>query len=337
VSNNGVVSLSWVETRAPRGFVLKVAVAEGHRWSRPRPAVILDALDPPPGEAPAVRAGPCGMYLASWLEAPELRTAISIDNAWTWTEPGRLPGGAESGTPGGLSTFDSFDGIGVVWVRGAGTRATLHAAVLAGDGAALSPAVVDSNACACCGTAAVRDGRGALVAYHRHGAHEAPLARPLVLRRQAGSEWAPPVVVDAGDGASAPCPGAGPALARRGDTLVVVWHGGRDPGALQLAWSFDGGAHLGPPIPVAATALGGTPVVAMTAAGAIVGWSGEDGLLARRVSHGGVLGPIATIASPKAGSHATTWAAVGDRLLVAWESSNAVGGRIALARVGDGG
>jgi hypothetical protein len=336
VGARGAVSLSWLEPRPARGYALKVAVADTGTWSRGRTVALLEDTGATDGGA-AVRAGPCGMYLAHWNDGPApddapLRTAISIDGAWTWTLSSVLVDGPAAASGAALSTYDSFDGVGLVWIRREGDRGTLHDAVLAGDGATLHPAVLDSAVCHCCGVAAVRAGRGAVVAYHRHREGDLAAGQALVLRRAVGRAWSDPVVVDS-NAALPACAGAATALARHGDTVAVVWR--RASGELLIAWSFDGGVHVAAPAAVADGAIGDAPVVAVTARGAVVGWTGREGLQARRVRPDGSLGSVVRVAARPAGSPVPSWIPLDDGLLVAWEAESGTGGALALQYVGD--
>jgi hypothetical protein len=343
VGNSGAVSLSWIEPTAPRGYALRLALLDSTGWSRPRTAASLTGQFPSHTDRDGVRVGPCGMYLAHWRDSvdwdparngTELRTAISIDGAWTWTEPGRPYAEPEPGAHGFLSTFASFDGVGVTWIRGGGRTAELHTAVLGGNGVPVQGALVDSAVCGCCPTAAARTDRGAVVVYRGGRTVDGRPAQDILLRRKERGVWSRAHRVHADEWDLAGCPGHGPALAVRGDTLAVVWRtGAGGKNAVYLAWSFDAGDTFGPPIRVDEGAPEGQPTVALTRDGAIAGWEEDGALKARLVRLDGRAGPPVEVIPGMTPTARAAWTGAGDGMLVAWEVATGDGTRIALARV----
>lgn len=312
----GAVSLSWLEP-GTSGALLRVAVAGDSGWSRPRTVTQLGAQ--PAVAGAAVRAGPCGMYLAHWWEpaaaaGDQFRTAVSIDGAWSWTLPGGLREGPVPSDGPALATFDAFDGIGIAWQRPSGDSAVLTSAVLGGDGAELHPTLVDPAACPCCTVATTWAQSGALLGYVRRSGGGGAHGWELVLRREQRGRWDAPVTVAAMAGEGSRCPAVRVALAARHDTVAVVWVG--DSGQLRLAWSFDGGRRVGAGHLLAEGARH-HPVVALTDDGALVGWADSAGLAVRWAGWQGRAGPLRRISTGPGAEG--TWAPVAGQLLVAWQ------------------
>lgn len=342
--NRGIVSLSWVEPRTPRGRRLRLAERDSLGWRRPRTIVELADAVTARGTHPGVHAGPCGMYLADWREPaapgvaapdPGLWTAVSIDGGWTWTAPDAPTAGAERVAPVGVSTFPSFEGVGLVWLRAEGSGTELRAAVVGGDGRPVAAALLDAHACRCCPAAAVHAALGAVVAYRAEREADGRTSQDIVVRRRERQAWGPARVVHA-DGWAAPgCPGHGPALAARADTVVVVWRSA-SPGrvGVSLAWSFDAGEHFGAPITLGTGAGTGQPVVAFVGGSAVAAWEEAGAWRVARVPAAGTAARAFELLPASAAVRRLTWVPDGAQVLAAWEETAAGGGpQVTLARL----
>jgi hypothetical protein len=114
--------------------------------------------------------------------------------------------------------------------------------------------MIDERICDCCQTDAAMTARGLIVAYRDRSDAE---IRDIHVVRREGQSWTTPTPVHQ-DGWKIPgCPVNGPAIAARGDTVVVAWFTAPDDTArVRLAYSYDAGTTFSPPLRID----GGLPV-----------------------------------------------------------------------------
>lgn len=254
----GRVLLSWVEPTAT-GHRLRYARHDGTGFDAPRTAAEGTRWFVNWADTPAVRALGGDALAAFWLQKPadgadayDLRLARSAD--------GEHWGAALTAHDDGVATEHGFaslwrwrgEELALAWLDGR------HGGGEAGHGAmSLRGAVfdaslrktqeweLDARTCDCCRTAVATAARGPVLAYRDRSAGE---VRDIVLTRWDGSVWTPPRVVHA-DGWRMPgCPVNGPAVAARGDAVLVAWYtaAGEVP-RVRLALSRDSGAHFAAP------------------------------------------------------------------------------------------
>jgi hypothetical protein len=152
-------------------------------------------------------------------------------------------------------------GAEAAWLDGRGTAGTdaAHHAMsvattrIAADGSFGAEQQLDLRTCDCCQVAATRTPRGPVVAYRDRSADE---VRDIAVVRRVGDRWSEPAVVHEDRWQIAACPVNGPALASRGDTVVIAWFtGAQDTARVRVAYSTDAGATFAPPQRID----GGTP------------------------------------------------------------------------------
>lgn len=258
VGGEGEVVLSWLEPAGERRYALRVAVRQDGSWSEPRTVTVSDALFVNWADVPSVQPLADGSWLAHWLQktgpgtyAYHVRMAVSTDRARTWSPPFRPHGDSSETEHGFVSLVPGERGTHALWLDGrltadSGPMTLRYTTVV---GAAAEPdMLVDERVCDCCQTAMAPTARGLIVAYRDRAEGE---IRDVVVRRLEDGRWTDAAKVS-DDGWHYPgCPVNGPAIAARGDTVVVVWFTAADGAArVYAAVSADGGATFGPRIQV---------------------------------------------------------------------------------------
>jgi hypothetical protein len=184
--------------------------------------------------------------------------------------------------------------------------------------------VLDPRVCDCCQTAAVRTGRGILVAYRDRDADE---VRDIALVRFEDGEWSAPYCLATDGWMLAGCPVNGPALAADGDRVAAAhFTMANRRAAAHVSLSHDGGITF----PVHARIDDGNPlgrvdVVLLPHAGAVVSWvegsaGGTATIRARRVHDDGKIDPsfpVATTSAERAAGFPRL-ERLGDTLYFAW-------------------
>lgn len=223
-----------------------------------------------------------------------VQLARSADDGVTWQPAGRLHDDASAVEHGFVSLWrEPGGGVGTAWLDGratasavgvppdgqgahaahdaAGPAMTVRARRVRPDGSADAEAVVDPRSCDCCQTAATPVGEGTLLAWRDRSATE---VRDIVVARHTAAGWSPPALVHADGWVTKACPVNGPALASRGDSVVIAWYTqARDTAKVLVAFSTDGGRSFGPPTRADDGApIGRVGVVRDDAGHAVVSW-----------------------------------------------------------------
>ena len=368
VDPDGVVHLSWLEP-SEAGHALRFARLEDGAWGPPgtiidRPDLFVNWADFP---SLAFFGDEGSTVAAHWLEMSasgtytyDVRMAISRDGGESWSDdivPHRdgvaaehgfvslvpLPAAAEGAGP-------AEPGLAALWLDGRATvdgdPMTLRFTTLDASGTLGPEQRLDASVCDCCQTAMARTASGLVAAYRDRTADE---VRDIYVARYIDGEWTEGRPVHDDGWVIAGCPVNGPALAARGDTVIVAWFtaaetsgdgaASRDEvraagehGRVLAAFSTDGGASFGPPVRVDdGAAMGRVDVLAPEAGSAVVSWLERTGsgaeIRVRRVGTDGV-GPAAVVAGATA-ERATGFPRMvraGDRVVFAWTASGEEGG-----------
>jgi hypothetical protein len=233
---------------------------------------------------------------AHWLQQQpggvysyDVMTRLSSDHGRSWSTPA-APHDDGTATEHGFVSIANWQGRPyAVWLDGRNTAEegrghdghasghgamSLRGAALAASGAGAG-SEIDGRVCDCCQTdlALARD--ALLVVYRDRSADE---VRDIRLARLEREEWSTPVSVHADGWKIDACPVNGPAIAARGDTVVVAWFTAPDRPRVRLAFSADGGRSFAPPLEVASGAVIGRVDVVLLADGrALVSWLATAG------------------------------------------------------------
>jgi hypothetical protein len=225
---------------------------------------------------------------------------------------------------------------------------SLRTAVLGTDGSISAAQQLDGRVCDCCQTDATLASTGTLVVYRDRTADE---TRDISLTRAISdngvTKWQPGKPVSDDGWVIDGCPVNGPAIAARGNQVVVAWFtAANNQPRVRLARSIDAGASFSDAIDIDATAnnpLGRVDVVLLADGAAVVSWlrpvveagSEQAELCLQRVATDGALGPVQVIARTGAGRHSgfPQMVSVDSGLIMAWTDTTGAATSIHSARV----
>jgi hypothetical protein len=292
-------------------------------------------------------AGENGPLVAHFLERSgsgrydyDIRVTTSADGGRVWSPPLVLHNDGVAAEHGFLSFFPETDGVGAVWLdgrntvggshdhdqdHGGGGAMTLRGGRVDPTGTPHDLILLDDQVCDCCQTASTRTASGTVVSAYR--ARREGEIRDIHVVRRVDDVWEAPIRVHE-DGWEIPaCPVNGPSLDAQGESVAVGWFtGAGDEGAVQVAFSPDGGLSWNPPTRVDRGApLGRVDLLLLEDGSALVVWvesnaEGDAELLARKVSSTGSPGPVLPLetTSPARASGFPRMARLGNRVLLAW-------------------
>ena len=313
---DGQVVLSWVGIEAEQA-TLQYAVLQDGRWQAPVTVAsginwFLNWAD-----FPSVVYIRDTLWAAHWLQkngsetyAYDVMLAQSLDGGRTWTSGTVAHDDATATEHGFASLFPTDNGFGALWLDGRNMAPasadatpgpmTLRAAEIHAQAGEIRQWEVDSRVCDCCQTDVAVGSRGPVAVYRDRTKDE---IRDIYVTRLTDNGWLPGRTVAADGWHITGCPVNGPAIAARGDTVVVAWFtAARGHSRVRLARSADGGETFSAPQDIDSDQpMGRVDVVLLEDGDAVVSWlrrgarsPGE--IVARRVSPAAPLGPIRVIA-----------------------------------------
>lgn len=287
------VVLSWQESDDGDAWTVKTAMLDDAGWG---PALTVASSTEERGffvnwaDFASVEILEPDLLVAHWLvRGPDggydygIRVAQSTDGGLTWTEPLR-PHTDETRTEHGfVSKFLLNDGgTGLVWLdarnsvdvdgqKGTPGAMALRYRSLDPDGVPGLESVLDERVCDCCQTDAAISASGPVVVYRDRSEGE---VRDIYITRMVDGQWTEGTPVHRDGWVIPACPVNGPAVAARGDELVVAWFTGvGNERKAQVAFSSDGGVHFGEAIRVDdGTSLGRVDVLWLENGSALVMW-----------------------------------------------------------------
>jgi hypothetical protein len=294
-ADGSILVMSWLEPVNDAGaFRLRMAQwQDGRRWADPTDVATGMDWFVNWADFPSVMPATDGPWAAHWLQQKpggvysyDVMVKLSDDGGRTWSEP-LSPHDDGTPTEHGFVSLTSVGGQPyAIWLDGRATAGeghahgadehgstagamTLRGAVLQSKGATAG-AQIDERVCDCCqtDTAATRD--ALVVTYRDRGMDE---TRDIRMARMVNGAWSEPIVVHADGWRIDACPVNGPAVAARGDDVMVAWFTAPDQPRVRLAFSRDGGRTFDAPIEVASgKVVGRVDVVALDDGRAVVSW-----------------------------------------------------------------
>ena len=292
-TNGDKVALSWQESDGRGVWSVQTAVLDEAGWT---PAHTVARSTDGSGffvnwaDFAAVEILESDLMVAHWLvRGPDggydygVRVARSSDEGRTWTEPW-TPHTDETRTEHGFVSKFSLDdgGIGLVWLDG---RNSVDRDGVTGEPGAMGlryrsldrhgvpgpELLVDDRVCDCCQTDVALSGSVPVVVYRDRSEGE---VRDIYVSRLVEGKWTEGTPVHRDGWVIPACPVNGPAVAARGDEVVVAWFtGAGSERKAQVAFSSDGGVHFGDAIRVdEGTALGRVDVMWLENGPALVMW-----------------------------------------------------------------
>jgi len=339
-SDTGEVVLSWLQATDDGGFALRHASWRTGTWSAPR--TVSTGTDWFINWADFPSVVPLGetAWAAHWLVqsggsvyAYDVHTAVSSDAGETWSTPATPHDDGTKTEHGFASLFAAADGIRAVWLDGRMTGGghdhdghgpgamTLRSTIL-GDGRRGADEVLDERVCDCCQTDVASTSDGPVVVYRDRSDRE---LRDISIVRLEANGWSQPAAVHHDGWKIDACPVNGPAVAARGQTVVVAWFTAPDLPRVRVAFSGDGGRTFAPPIEVAnGDVTGRVDVVLLDDGRAVVSWlqgnaTGAE-IRAQPFIPGGPAGPAVLVAAStvQRASGFPQMVRAGDGLLFAW-------------------
>lgn len=343
----GGVQLSWLEPseaaadpRTVKLWRMRQSTLTGTSWSAPRTVAESTSFFRNWADTPGVAATPDGGTVAHWLErlgegsyAYGVVLAHAGAGEPVFVRHGLLHEDQSPTEHGFVSWLPEGEGLRAFWLDGRAMAPSaneeavgsmqLRTALVGKDGVVSPSELVDDRVCECCQTDAAVGAEGALVVYRDRSETE---IRDIELRRRTATGWSEPVLV-AADGWKIPgCPVNGPAVAARGEEVLVLYFtGAQERPRVQLAVSRDGGRSFAPPEPIDLDQPLGRVDLALAADGtAWMSWieKTDDGgrlQLRCRTAGGELAAPLSLALNSGERSAGVPRILVdGERLLVAW-------------------
>lgn len=283
------VWMSWLEAVDGGAHELRFARLEGDAWSEAGTIARSDRFFVNWADFPSVNAAADGSLWAHWLERGDaggydygVRVVHSRDRGKTWSEPWTPHDDRSPTEHGFVSTLTFDDRLGFVWLDGRqhaegpdGTpptgEMTLRYRSISLDGVPGPEELVDGRVCDCCQTDAAFTASGPIVVYRDRSDEE---IRDIYVTRLEDGAWTEGRAVHDDGWYITGCPVNGPAVAARGDDVVVAWFtGANDVPKVRAAISRDGGRVFGEPIEIDdGTPAGRVDVLFTDDESAVVSW-----------------------------------------------------------------
>jgi hypothetical protein len=349
--------MTWIEKSSDSTQAVRYARLDAEVWSPVRTVAERGDFFVNWADFPAVAVATSGTLLVHWLQrrgmgryAYDVRFAQSDDGGATWRGADVLHGDGKEAEHGFVALWpDTGNTVGAAWLDGramtgehapSAERGAMQVMTtrVSSDGSHPLELSLDDRTCECCQVNAAVAARGPVVVYRNRDADE---VRDIAIVRNVGGQWTPPAIVHNDGWKIAACPVNGPAVAARGDTVVVAWFtGAQDTARVRVAWSVDGGASFGAPMRADAGAPAGRVDLELLDDGsAALSWlervdSTSAQVLLRRVLRDGTVRPHTVVASTK-GSRASGFPKIArraDDLVAAWTIPGDTA-RVRLARI----
>ncbi|MEO6444154.1 MAG: sialidase family protein [Gemmatimonadaceae bacterium] len=336
----GRVNMTWLEKKDDSTYALRFSQLAGDTWGPVHTIVERGDFFVNWADFPSVVSSSSGRLVAHWLQRSgagkysyDVRFSQSLDSGATWSPGTVLHRDGVPAEHGFVALWPSDgDAVEAAWLDGRGTvnvpaeARAMHVATtrIAADGSLGEEVQLDQRTCDCCQVAAAMTARGPVVAYRDRTTDE---IRDIAVVRRVEGAWTQPAIVHDDGWQIAACPVNGPAVAARGDTVVIAWFtGAQDTARVRAAFSTDAGATFGPPQRIdGGTPAGRVDIELLDDGSAAVSWlERTDGTSAevrlRRVRPDGQRGDAVVLAR-SSGARASGFprlARSGDRLIAAW-------------------
>lgn len=292
----GRLLLSWVEPQ-PQGHALKFATFARTQWSAPQAIAAGANWFVNWADTPHLAVTEDGAVWAHWLQksaqatyAYDVVMVRSRDHGKTWSSPVLVNNDGKPAEHGFVSLWPATrDSLGVAWLDGRdaassddhaghdahGGAMTLRAARFDAQLQRRAEVRLDAMACDCCQTDVAMTARGPLLVFRDRTPEE---IRDIAVTRLQGDTWTTPHAVHADRWTMPACPVNGPAIAARGNDVIVGWYtAAGDVPTLKLARSADAGDTFAAPITLdQGEAVQGRVDVAFDADTTWVLWLRED-------------------------------------------------------------
>ena len=341
VGSDGRVFLSWLESAAPKGHVLRFSVRGPQGWSAPKTIARGTNWFANPADFPSMSVLSDGTLAAHWLvmsggpdsEAYDINVAFSKDSGATWSKPVFPHRDRKKRQHGFLSLTPTADAkLAAIWLDGrnmadeeTGDMALMYTTINAA-GTMGPEAQIDNRVCECCSTSMTATPDGLVAVYRDRSDKE---IRDIAISRFANGRWSPPEALSKDGWEIDGCPINGPAISSNGKNVAVAWFTAPDDKAqVNLLMSNDSGKTFGRKIRIdGGNPAGRVDVVSFASGDAVVSWIERTGqgsqLHLRRVASNGTAAAPMNV-SGTAGARSGGFPRMvtsGDDIVVAWTDS----------------
>jgi hypothetical protein len=344
VASDGTVVMNWLEP-AGDGHALRFSVLKNNQWETPRTVSSGGNWFANWADFPSVVPIREQFWVAHWLVsqpaggyAYDVAVSVSNDAGQSWSEPFLSHDDQTATEHGFVSFFPDREGAGMIWLdgrnmtgeahnhgaEGSGEGMTLRSALVTADAEVLQPRLVDNLVCDCCQTDIALSEAGPVAVYRNRTGEE---IRDIYYARLLNGRWDTGRPVSDDQWNISGCPVNGPAIAARGNDLVVAWYtGANEESAVKVAFSSDYSEGFEPAIKMdVADPLGGVDVLLLDNGDSVVSWLGETAegkavFRLQRVSHNGIKGQQHQIAVTSAGRMTgfPQMVSTGEKIVLAW-------------------
>ena len=328
VNHKGQPVLSW-QREEQDTTILEYSVLSQQGWSEPIEVARGTDWFVNWADIPAVQPVTDSFWAAHYLQrtpggtyAYDVRLRLSNDGGRNWRDAGSPHQDGTLTEHGFVSLYANAGRLGVVWLDGRETSAsvdaanhhaghggmTLRAASMDAQGQFSDREQVDRLVCDCCQTAAVMTLDSPLVVYRDRTKSE---QRDIVSSRWLQDGWSQPKPVGVDGWQINGCPVNGPALAARQNAVAALWYSGAN-GQSQIFFSrsADGGVSFDRKLKInKGRALGRVTLLMYPDRSVLLAWmrentSGTAHIVGRFASSNNELGPILELVqvSPKRAS-----------------------------------
>ncbi|MEP6831789.1 MAG: sialidase family protein [Gemmatimonas sp.] len=357
VAPDGRVYMSWLEPDAA-GHALRFSAFNGATWSPPRTIASRRDFFVNWADFPSIEVLGANRLAVHWLQrtgtgsyAYGVRIAQSSDGGLTWGSPVTPHRDSAQTEHGFVAMWPEGNRLGAVWLDGrkftkddhdASNEMMLVTTTLGADGSRGPEIRLDERTCDCCQNAVAVTSNGPIVAYRNRSTDE---IRDIYVTRRVGGKWLAGAAAHNDNWKIAACPVNGPALAARGNRVVLAWFTAPgDSAQVKLAFSDNAGATFSQPVRIdGGSPAGRVDVALLTDGGALVSWVERMGgdtaaVRVRRVASNGVAGAPMTVTSSSAAraSGFPKMVIAGANVMFAWTvPSRPSAIRVARARTAD--
>ncbi len=285
-ASRGEVYLSWIEFINDSTDALFFSNWQGNGWSEEKEIARGNNWFVNWADFPSLLAFSNNekTLIAHWLQKSaegsydyDIHISISTNGGTHWPPSQILNDDGVNAEHGFVSLVPLTDGsVQALWLDGRNSKnkngaMSLRTTNILPTGKIQPSLLLDERTCDCCQTDIVVTKQGLLAAYRDRSENE---TRDIALTKQENNIWSMPYSPLPDNWEIAGCPVNGPALAARGDSIVLVWFTqAQDNARVQCSFSFDGGKTFGPALRIdRGTPLGRVDVVWSSNGTACISW-----------------------------------------------------------------
>jgi hypothetical protein len=352
--DGGDLILSWMES-AESGTDLKYSIYDGRDFGEAITVVTEPRMFVNWADLPSVNHVSDKHWIAHWLRysadmtySYDVVVSQSFDGGRSWTEP---VAAHADGTPtehGFVSLHRDPEGVALLWLDGRDTvgepgenaldtSMTLRSAVITPDGERVREQLVDESVCDCCQTDVAISSSGPVAVYRDRTAEE---IRDIYVARFVDGAWQAGVPLHDDNWKIPGCPVNGPSIVAKDDRVAVAWFtAANNTPSVRVAFSNDGAATFGEPVEIASGRIAGWVGLAIIDDNSLAAsWvskteAGDNAINIRRLTNGGRLEPVRTIATTGQLRVFPQLAFYEDNLVMAWTDEIGDERRMRIAQV----